>query len=139
MSDFVSRADVIDAINVSWGLFDARKRVEAIPSADYSKPLQTTLNGGDLISRADAIDALGDEPEVWNDTDAEWAERDSWVLHKVAIESLPSAEAVEVVRCKDCIHCEPYKIGTDEDCTGLWCEKYQRDRTSQDFCSRGVR
>ena len=34
MSDLVSRADAIDAINVSWGLFDARKRVEAIPSED---------------------------------------------------------------------------------------------------------
>ena len=46
----------------------------------------------DLISRQDAIDALGDEPEVWNDTDAEWAERDAWVMHKVAIEALPSAD-----------------------------------------------
>ena len=101
--------------------------IEAL-QADYSKILKTTLNG-DLISRADAIDALGDEPEVWNDTDAEWAERDSWVLHKVAIESLPSAEAVEIVRCKDCKHRDLFSCPlTDND--------FQKD---DDYCSWGQR
>ena len=49
----------------------------------------------DLISREDAIDALGEEPEIWNDTEEEWAYRNAWVEHISAIKALPSAEAVE--------------------------------------------
>ena len=47
-----------------------------------------------LISRQDAIDSFGDEPEVWNDTEEEWAYRNAWVEHISAIKSLPSADAV---------------------------------------------
>ena len=46
----------------------------------------------DLISRADAIEAMGEEPPVWLDTAEEWAERDAWVLHVSALKALPSAE-----------------------------------------------
>ena len=46
----------------------------------------------DLISRQDAIDALGEEPPVWYDGDDEIAERNQWRRDKAAIESLPSAE-----------------------------------------------
>ena len=46
----------------------------------------------DLISRQDAIDALGEEPPVWCDGDDEIAERNQWRRDKAAIESLPSAE-----------------------------------------------
>lgn len=46
----------------------------------------------DLISRADAIDALGEEPPVWYDGEDEIAERNQWRRDKAAIESLPSAE-----------------------------------------------
>ena len=46
----------------------------------------------DLISRQDAIDALGEEPDIWNDTEEEWAYRNAWVEHISAIKSLPSAE-----------------------------------------------
>ena len=48
----------------------------------------------DLISRQDAIDALGEEPDIWNDTEEEWAYRNAWVEHISAIKSLPSADAV---------------------------------------------
>lgn len=66
----------------------------------------------DLISRADAIDALGEEPDIWNDTEEEWAYRNAWVEHISAIKSLPSAEAVEVVRCKDCKNWYEWEHGT---------------------------
>ena len=56
----------------------------------------------DYISRQAAIEALGDEPESWNDTDAEIAERNQWRLDSLAIEAVPSADVVPVVRCKDC-------------------------------------
>lgn len=46
----------------------------------------------DLISRQDAIDALGEEPEIWNDTEEEWAYRNAWVEHISALKALPSAE-----------------------------------------------
>lgn len=46
----------------------------------------------DLIRRQDAIDALGEEPYIWNDTEEEWAYRNAWVEHISAIKSLPSAE-----------------------------------------------
>ena len=44
----------------------------------------------DLISRQDAIDALGEEPPVWYDGEDEIAERNQWRRDKAAIESLPS-------------------------------------------------
>ena len=47
---------------------------------------------GDLISRQAAIEALGEEPEVWNDTDEEIATRNQWQADVTAIEAVPSAE-----------------------------------------------
>ena len=47
---------------------------------------------GDLISRADAIEALGEEPPVWCDEDYEIAERDQWRADIEAIKSVPSAD-----------------------------------------------
>ena len=45
----------------------------------------------DLISRQAAIDALGEEPEVWLDTDVEIAQRAQWRTDKAAIEAVPTA------------------------------------------------
>ena len=56
----------------------------------------------DLISRAAAIEALGERPYNWTDSDAEIAEVSAWESHKAAIESIPAVDAVPVVRCKDC-------------------------------------
>lgn len=47
---------------------------------------------GDLISRADAIEALGEEPPVWCDEEYEIAERDQWRADVEAIKSVPSAD-----------------------------------------------
>ena len=47
---------------------------------------------GDLISRAEAIEAMGEEPPVWCDEDYEIAERDQWRADIEAIKSVPSAE-----------------------------------------------
>lgn len=56
----------------------------------------------DLISRAAAIDALGERPYNWTDSEAEIAEVCAWESHKSAIENVPAVDAVPVVRCKDC-------------------------------------
>lgn len=46
----------------------------------------------DLISRQAAIDALGEEPEVWTGADDEVAARGQWRIDKAAIEAVPTAE-----------------------------------------------
>lgn len=50
----------------------------------------------DYIKREDAIKALGEEPYVWSDTDAEIAEHAQWVSDVKAIEAVPSANVVEI-------------------------------------------
>ena len=47
----------------------------------------------DLISRAAALDALGERPILWNDDDAyTLGERNQYDMDKLAIETLPSAQ-----------------------------------------------
>ena len=46
----------------------------------------------DLISRQAAINALGEEPEVWTGADDEVAARGQWRIDKAAIEAAPTAE-----------------------------------------------
>lgn len=67
--DLISREDAIEAGNkiveelsissIDWDALKcwAKELFDALPSADYSKPLQTTLNG-DLISRQDALEQM---------------------------------------------------------------------------------
>ena len=57
----------------------------------------------DLISRQAAIDALGERPMVWMDSDYEIAQRNQYDMDKLAIEAVPSAQP-EIIRCKDCKH-----------------------------------
>ena len=68
---------------ISYGLIGANCVIKDAPTIEPS---------GDLISRADAIEAMGEEPPVWLDTAEEWAEHDAWVLHVSALKALPSAE-----------------------------------------------
>ena len=46
----------------------------------------------DLISRVEAIEALGEEPPVWCDEEYEIAERSQWRADVEAIKSVPSAD-----------------------------------------------
>lgn len=46
----------------------------------------------DLISRQAAIDALGDMPMSWADTDAEIQAQEDWQQHLEALLNLPTAE-----------------------------------------------
>ncbi len=90
----------------------------------------------DLISRKLAIEALGEEPMVWNDDDAfALGERNQWRCNVEAIKGVPSAES-EIVRCKDCRNYAPY-----------WgnCRHWERISTESvlvaenDFCSQAER
>lgn len=46
----------------------------------------------DLIDREEAIDFLGEEPEVWYGVAAEYALREQWRADVSAIKAVPSAE-----------------------------------------------
>ena len=74
----------------------------------------------DTISRQAAIDALGEEPYVWTDSDSEVAEREQWRRDADAIKYLPSVtpkhkpwkwieydsdeDKYDVIKCPCCKH-----------------------------------
>lgn len=77
---------------------------------------------GDLIKKSDAIKAL----YKYNFVSKNVIERE--------INAIPSADAVEVVRCKDCKHRDP----EDKKCDcGMWHFPYITD--DNDYCSYGER
>ena len=84
----------------------------------------------DLISRQDAIDALGEEPPVWYDGDDEIAERNQWRRDKAAIESLPSAEP-KAGLCSGCKCIGSY----DSDFPCVNCVRITKDY----YCGTGMR
>lgn len=55
----------------------------------------------DLISRQAAIDALGEEPEVWVGDEYAQGLYQQWHYDVNALKTLPSAQP-EIVRCRDC-------------------------------------
>lgn len=77
---------------------------------------------------ADAlIEAMGEEPYVWNDELEEIAERNQWLTDMHIIENAPS---IDIVRCKEC---KWHHYDTDDECR--WrIEEIPKD---DDFCSRG--
>ena len=46
------------------------------------------------IKLRDAIDALGEEPEIWCETDEEAAMRNQWEMDKVAIKAVEPEDVV---------------------------------------------
>lgn len=46
------------------------------------------------IKLRDAIDALGEEPEIWCETDEEAAMRNQWEMDKTAIEAVEPEDVV---------------------------------------------
>lgn len=71
-----------------------------------------------------------------DDVPYEWA----WTL--TAIDHQPTADVVEVVRCKDCKGCElryPAKAIGEEAIEEYYCHPNQRYVKSTDFCSYGER
>ena len=93
----------------------------------------------DMISRQAAINALGEAPEVWTDSPEEFAALSQWEMDVTAIEALPSADAVEVVRCKDCKHSHMTYDGSCKYCD-LWDEDGEALYLEGDFyCAWGER
>lgn len=105
----------------------------------------------DLISRQAAIEALGEEPEVWSDKyEYDLGLRAQWRYDRKAIIAVQSAQR-EIVLCKDCKH-RPIKHGDfvdapkgndgfdDEICPCLCEDCYYNWMPEDDFfCKRGER
>lgn len=47
-----------------------------------------------------------------------------------------TVEAVEVVRCRDCVHNDPAKRLRDG---GIWCQYWGIEPNADEFCSKGER
>ena len=113
MSDLISRRAVINEIERWIGYIDgdmiARINIgiNKLPSAD--RPTD-----GDLISRADAIEALGEEPPVWYDGEDEIAERSQWRADVEAIMSVPSADRPMVIKCESFLSEEDFKTFAEQ-------------------------
>lgn len=84
----------------------------------------------DLIDRKTALDAI---------KQTVWLTKDAKEVLQEAIEKLPSADAIEVVRCKDCKH---YQFA-DNRAFGFPVKRCEwtglEDVDDDDFCSRGER
>ena len=94
MDDLISRQAAIDAVRSYYDEFDTsdksiEDRIKALPSA---QPNVHDTNVGDIISRQDAIDALGERPMVWAESDYELGARNQYDADVLALETLPSAE-----------------------------------------------
>ena len=64
------------------------------------------------------------------------------MLSNGKVAKMPTADVVEVVRCKDCKYCEvvyPYKEIGEEPIKGHCCRLYNSYRKQTDFCSYGER
>ena len=57
----------------------------------------------DLISRAAAVDALGEKPLAWMESEYAQGLQNQWVWDVNALKALPSAQP-EIIACGDCKH-----------------------------------
>ena len=76
---------------------------------------------------------LGEEPPVWYGEDTEVQERNDHRRYKALIDAQPTVDAVEVVRCENCI----YRGIEHEDLD--YCYQDKRWHLPWDYCSCGVR
>ena len=92
----------------------------------------------DYIKREDAIDACLEE------TSTKWSTKEEAEEGRIiasVIKSLPSADVVKVVRCKDCKYLKPF---TSQYGAGQYCEcpcsfGGQGIKKPDDYCSYGER
>lgn len=78
----------------------------------------------DLISRQAAIDAL-EGCQQYKVSTEDYAV--DYAQAKTELMMLPSADVVEVVRCKDCIYYDPARSEEEIDWCHAWCEETIED------------
>jgi len=86
----------------------------------------------DYISRESAINAAFEGADRWDGGCS--AARDLFIMEE--INKVPTADAVPVVRCKDCLY---YTTGKNICESWEWCEIHQRDTGPYEYCSYGER
>lgn len=85
---------------------------------------------------ADAlIEAMGEEPYVWNDEPEEIAERNQWLTDMHIIENAPT---IDIVPCRECRRVR--EDGGHANCNGyLYCRKWKTLVNEDSYCSWGER
>ena len=150
MSDFVSRDEVYIAIALTSFISDPdyangkvllyeedlKHRIDELQSA------RLDVNNSGLVSRRDVTNAIEETDWYHINKKGEMvkgspSEMEAWYKYADimdAVGSVPSADAVEVVRCKDCIHYESDDTGDMMVCnvTDTVCD-------NDDYCSYGER
>ena len=86
---------------------------------------------GEVIKRSDVIEALGEEPEVWNDEDWEIAARNQWRDDVAAVLSVKAVQP-EIIKCEECMYC-------DKEVHLRYCRLHNCHVYYDDFCSRAER
>jgi len=116
--DLISRDDAIEAVRKLKIVEDNKN----YPDYAYNAGIETAIKTIELMLSADAEEYIKECNTKTHD-----------LVHRDAI--IPSAEAVQVVRCKDCRH--RYEEG---DCTHYyWCRLNDRPIDDTDFCAWGER
>ena len=140
MSDLISRQAVKEWLDRWEGYIDKdiiarmQYRVIDIPS---EQPDVSDTNVGDMISRRAAIDALGDEPEVWSGKDEyEQGLNNQWHYDVNALKSLPSAQPFHNITMNDVLK---YIDGMPEDVwqeftACLECRGWELQRRTAKWC-----
>jgi hypothetical protein len=107
MDDLISRQAAIDAIGGNEPVGDPSKMddddvikmweririiniINKLPSAQPN--VHDFPKDADCISRADALEALGEEPPVWTGSDYELGQRNQYDLDRLHLELVPSAQ-----------------------------------------------
>lgn len=79
----------------------------------------------DYISREKAINALGEQPLNWDDSEVSIAERAMWEEHKTAIENIPSENVKPVV----------YGKRVEQKYTTISITKSRKINNKKNYCS----
>lgn len=151
-NDLISRADAIGAVRkelVCDGTHETHDKVcrfiadvilPALPSAkggdaemlneDFRPKYmqQCPTDGADLIGREDAIRWVKTECNPYGEPTLDFESGKKVIEH---LKQMPSADAVEVVRCKDCYHAE-------NDITHMFCVYFGHKVYEDDYCSNAV-
>ena len=95
------------------------------------------MKENDLISRSALLEAFGEEPIVWDGRDREDVQmHNDWLDYTKLVKEAPAVDAVEVVRCKDCVYWPKAKVNRKG---FLICPASGMEIKATDFCSYGER
>jgi len=96
------------------------------------------IDANELMKQVKAIHKAVDTSTINLDYDTGFHSATSQVQGLIAY--MPTVDAVEVMRCKDCKHYKPQNQGAHRNCTTPYCVRVVAVKVSpDDFCSYGER